>query len=208
MKKLWSMILVAVMTAAGASALTPREAFVNAPRQVITAIDSITRLDMIDYYECGSSVPSRNTFGGDSRVTLMSDDAITVSTSSSSEVTIALLPGARDTMLIVVNTLALPAPDSKVTIYDRDWNPAGRKLQLPDHNDLSLWMGADAKKRRSELENLIPFIPAIYTYKDGVLTVTHTLGRILPADDYKTVKPLLRPSIGYRWNGKKWTAIK
>ncbi len=189
-------------------ALTPREIFVDAPRQVIAAIDSITRLDMLDYYASGSSVASRNAFGGESRVTLLTDDFITVSTSSSSEVTMALLPGRRDTMLLVVNTLALPAPDSRASVYGRDWALCDRKLQLPDHNDLSLWLDRDSGPRRQELENMIPFVPAIYTYKDGILTVTNTLSRLIPADDYRVVKPYIRSSISYRWAGNRWSLIK
>lgn len=208
MKKLLLTMFTAAVAWTGCRALSPREAFVNAPRQVIAAIDSITRLDMLDYYTSGSSVASRNAFGGDSRVTLLSEDAITVSTSTSSEIMMAVLPGKRDTMLLVVNTLALPAPDSKAAIYDSHWNEAGKKLQLPDHNDLSLWLKPESKSNRRELENLIPFVPAIYTYKDGVLTVTNTLGRLIPADDYKKVKTCLKPSVSYRWDGKKWSVLK
>ncbi|MDE5635617.1 MAG: DUF3256 family protein [Muribaculaceae bacterium] len=208
MRKLLLTMFTAAVAGTGACALSPREAFVNAPRRVIAAIDSITRLDMLDYYASGSSVASRNAFGGDSRVTLLSDDAITVSTSTSSEVMMAVLPGQRDSMLLVVNTLALPAPDSKAVVYDRHWGEAGKKLQLPDHNDLSIWLRPESKSNCKELENLIPFIPAIYTYKDGVLTATNTLGRLIPADDYKKIKSCLKPSVSYRWDGKKWAVLK
>lgn len=207
MKKFLFLLVSAVM-AMSASALTARDAFVTAPRDVIAAIDSITRLDMLDYFASGSSVASRNAFGGDAMVKSLSDGSITVGTSVSSEVTIALLPAGRDTMLLVINTLALPVPDSKATVYNRDWTLAAGKVQLSSHNDLDRWLTPEAKQRRAEIENAIPFVSAIYAYGNGELTVTNTLARLLPADDYALVKSYLKPANVYRWTGKKWSEVK
>ena len=208
MKRIMLFITAAVTAVAAGVALTPREAFVNAPRQVITAIDSITRLDMLDYYDSGSEGASRNAFGGEARVKLLNDELITVGTTKSSDVTIALLPAGRDTMLLVVNTLALPAPDSYATVYNRDWQPVAPSRQLPGHNDLNLWIDGSTKAPMQDIENAIPFIPAIYTYSDGTLTVSHSLRRLLNDNDYDLVKPYLRQSVGYRWDGGKWKKLK
>ncbi len=207
MRKLF-LLLVSVVTALSGYGLTPREAFVSAPRNVITAIDSLTRLDMLDYYTSGSTVASRNAFGGDASVKSFTDESITIGTTTSSDVAISLLPAGRDTMLLVINTLALPTPDSYAVVYKSDWTKGAKKLQPVNHNDLSLWVTPESRTRMSEIENLVPFVPAIYNYSDGVLTVTNTLGRLLSADDYKAVKPYLKPAISYRWDGKKWSAVK
>lgn len=206
-KRLFILLSAATLIHAGINALSPRDAFVQAPRQVIASIDSITRLDMLDYFGSGAVSGSRNAFGGEVGVKLLTDNSIVVTTSRSSEVTIATLPVSRDTMLLVINTLALPASDSDAAIYTASWTKADAGKQLPGHNDLSLWLQPDAREKRSELENLLPFIPAIYTYNDGVLTMTHTLSRLLPKEEYSKIKKYLRPSLSYKWNGKKWKRV-
>lgn len=195
---------VFISVAVDAMAMTPREAFITAPREVFVSIDSLTRLDMLDYYESGSAVGSRNLLGGTSQVKFLTDNAITVSTSGSSEVVVSLMTAGSDTTLLAVNTIVLPAANSRATVYDRDWKPLPAKVQLPSHNDLSLWMLPQYKDRVKELENMIPFIPAVYSYNNGVLTMTHTLGKVLSTDDYKRVKTMLKPTISYQWTGKKW----
>ena len=190
--------------------LTPESAFVSAPRSVIVAIDSLTRLDMIDYYNSGSTVASRNSLGGESSVTELSKDAITVATSRSSQVTIALLPsGKRDTVLMVINTLALPVADSFIEMYDRNWNRlSSSKYEIPSHNNLKMWLQPQSKGVTTDIENHVPFISALYTYSDCVLRVTNTLSRLLPREEYDEIKDYLKSEICYRWTGGKWTRVK
>lgn len=190
-------------------AITPREAFITAPDEVIATVDSITRLDMLDYYDSGSSVASRNAFGGNTSVRSLNDASITVAISNVSEVTIVPLDShsRADSAILVINTLALPTPDSYAVTYDRNWHLES-KYSLPDHNNLDLWILPTGSKLRDKIENAIPFIPAIYTFNDGVLTMTQTLSKLIGPDDYNFVKPYLRPSISFRWTGKNWKQIK
>ncbi|MCM1448717.1 MAG: DUF3256 family protein [Clostridiales bacterium] len=200
--------IAAVTLTAAMHAITPRQAFTTAPREVIMTIDSITRLDMLDYYGSSANAASRNAFNSEVSVRFMNDDLITVATSKSSEVTIIPLAAGKDTLLMVINTLALPASDSKATIYNSSWTRSGDARQLPDHNNLSMWLMPQAEEKISEIENLIPFVPATYTYNDGVLTMTNTLGRLIPKDEYSRIKQYIIPSISYRWTGKKWKQEK
>ncbi len=208
LKAIISCIVFIAVSAFSLKAITPREAFINAPNEIIEAIDSLTRLDMLDYFDSGSTIASRNAFGGESTVKSINDTAITVATSKASEVTLVVLPISKtDTMMLVINTLALPAPDSHATVYDKSWQPVG-KASLPEHNNLDLWLLPAAKSNRSVIENAIPFIPAIYNFNDGTLTVTHTLSRLIPKEDLELVSPYLRPSISFAWNGKTWKTVK
>lgn len=203
-------ILLPVLLVAGgisASALTPREAFIKAPADIIETIDSITRLDMLDYYDSGSSVASRNAFGGEASVRSANDVSITVSTSNVAEVTLVPLAAGRDSVLLVINTLALPTPDSYAVTYDHNWH-LDTGMSLPDHNSLDLWILPSGRNVRDKIENAIPFIPAIYTFNDGTLTMTQTLSKLIPADDYTFVKPYLRPAISFKWTGKNWKQVK
>lgn len=207
MKHIIGLLILIAASTVTLPAITPREAFVTAPRDVIVTIDSLTRLDMLDYYDSGSTIASRNKLGGASQVKLVTDDAITISTSGSSEITIRLLPVKGDTLIMVTGTLILPAPDSKLTLYDKGWTALGGKSRIPSHNDLSLWILPQFKSNIKEIEDIVPFVTAVYTYNDGIITMTHTLSKTLPTDNYKRVKPMLSPQISFRWTGTKWERI-
>lgn len=187
---------------------TAKQAFITAPRDLFPTVDSLTRLDMIDYYESGSATPSKNRFGGGSRVVALSQDSITVETSPASTVTLYTLPSKGDTLLLAVSTLKLPASDAMAALYNSKWKPLPAKVTLPSHNQLKLWLLKCTKEQRQLVENLVPFIPASYSLRGNRLTITSTLDRLLPADDYQQVVPFLRSSVSYIWDGKSWKLDK
>lgn len=206
---LYALILTLLCAVAPAMArTTAKQAFVTAPRELFPTIDSLTRLDMIDYYESGSATPSKNRFGGGSRVSALSEDSITVETSPATTVTLYTLPSKGDTLLLAVTTMSLPAPDAMAALYTSKWEPLPPKAALPSHNQLKLWLLKCTKEQRQLVENLVPFIPASYSLRGNRLTITSTLDRLLPADDYQQVVPFLRSSISYSWDGQRWKLDK
>ncbi len=203
---LW-LAAVAPLAAAGQE-LTASGAFADAPRTVFPLLDRNTRLDMIDYFASGATTASRNNLGGESRVEEMSPTHIKVKMTDVSSYTLSLLPAGRDTLIAVVATVLTPAPDGGITFYDRDW----RELTPPRFTAPGLddWLLPSAKKERADLENLIPFVSADYSLNasTSTLVVTNTLEALLTAEDYDKVKAYVRPSLTYRWDGKKMKPLK
>ena len=183
--------------------LTATKAFSDAPATVFPSIDRMTRLDMIDYYNSGSPKPSKNAFKGDCRILSASDSQITVATSKVSEVELSLLTQGRDTLLMVVTTLNTPVPDSSVKFYTARWKEIDKGLfMVPMLDD---WTLPEAKERKKDLENAVPFILAKFTYapETSTFTLTNNLGDFLPENDAKWVSPLMHKQLSYKWNGKK-----
>lgn len=191
-------------------AITPREAFVKAPSQIFTTLDSISRLDMIDYFEAGRGGASRNALGGESRITVLDDLHVGVMTTPSTAVDIYLLPSAgKDTLVAVVSTLKLPALDSSVAVYDSNWNQMSAKKLPATFNTLDLWLKPGLSREDiTKVENTVPFIPAYITVDGNTLTVTNKIDQIVPAEEFKAISGLLVPSIAFAWNGKVWSPVK
>ena len=207
-KFLYIIALVAAMAFNG-RAITPREAFVNAPSKIFSTLDSISRLDMIDYFEAGQGGASRNALGGESRITVLDDSHVGVMTTPSSAIDIYMLPGGKDTLVAVVSTLKLPALDSSLSVYDKNWNEVGTKKLPGSFNNLDLWVRPGVSREDlAKVENLVPFIPAYITLEGNRLNVTHKIDRIVPEEDFKTISALIIPSLTFQWNGKAWNPVK
>ena len=184
--------------------------FVNAPRHIIASLDSLTRVEMLLYHEAGSSTPSKNNLDGSSRIISRTPETITFSTSKASEVTIARIPSSKDSVILCLNTVSTPALDTNATLYTISWQQLPDKAQLPSINNLDLWLTPEGRKHRAEVENAVPFITARCTYEPATHTITavSTIRRLIGRDNYATVDPFLKPSLLFKWNGKKWNLIK
>lgn len=185
--------------------LTASEVFADAPQSVFPLLDHNTRLDMIDYFNNGMNTPSANLLNGKSRVTSLTPMKVGVEMTDASTYEIALLPAKSDTLVAVISTVATPTPDSRLTVYSRDFSEVpGAAFVRPEVKD---WLTPEGKKNSSEVDMLVPFMLVSYSYDPAsqTLTLTNNTGSFLSADVYEIVKPYLMPSLTYRWDGSKFS---
>lgn len=211
MKRLSILFIICCMLAPLASvrALTAREAFISAPRRVIPLIDNNTRLDMLDYFNSGMKTASTNALNGKSSVTALSDDAISIRLTDASTIDIAVLPCGNDTLIAVIKTVATPAPDSKLSVYSKDWKSdlTSRTFAKPALKD---WLTPEGRKNQASVESVIPFLLVGYSYDPAAstLTLTDNTSQFMPADVFATISGYLSPKLVYRWNGQKFQPRK
>ena len=199
-------LLLATALGAGsltAAALTASEAFIAAPRSVITLLDKDERMDMVDYFNAGVARPDSKAADGTSVVAAMTDETITVKMSDASTLEISVLPAAQP-IIMVITTVRTPAPDSSVAFYSADWKPLPAKgiFAMPQLND---WL-AD-KSARDEVTMIAPFMvaSAAYNAATGELVLTNTLSTFLSDAVYKDIAKYMKPSLTYKWNRKSFT---
>lgn len=184
------------------------QAFIEAPREVFPLVNTMTRMDMIDYFESGSQTPSNNVMDGKSRITEMSPSMLKAELSPVSSYTLALLPAGRDTIVAVIQTLSVPFLDSSIQFYTDSWDSLDKKRPFTSPT-LANWLLPTAKGHEKDIENVIDFVPAAYALdSNGRLTLTHSLKEMLVEEDYDKVKEYLRPTLSYQWKGGKMVLIK
>lgn len=202
------MTAAAMLLAASAAAVTATSAFINAPRQVVPMIDSLTRLDMIDYFVSGLETPSTNALGGNSRVTALDDEMVSFITTEASRRDIIMLPSGRDTVIAVITTIMLPTPDSTIDFYTADWRPASGKkyFTVPSVKD---WLTEAGRRNRQPVDDALQFMTASYEYspEEAILTLTNNVGGVLSREDSTAVAPLMKHELRYRWNCKKFSPL-
>lgn len=205
MKRLTIVMALAAIVVWAASGVFARTtaagAFQNAPASVFPMLDRNARLDMIDYFNSGSSTPTRNQLNGKSRITAMDSDAVTIELTDASVYQVVLLPrkAKSDTLFALIRTVKLPAHDSDLRLYNSNWEPVDQSKMFTAPV-LADWLLPKADKELAGVT--VPFMVAEYSYDtlSGVLTVENRLENFLSADDWKKIAPMMRSRIEYVWN--------
>lgn len=200
--------VVAIAVPAMMARLTAADAFTGAPASMFPLLDRNTRLDMVDYFNSGMPTASQNAMDGKSRVTALTADDVKIAMTDASSYQIAILPAASDTIIAVIQTVATPAHDSHISFYNREWQQLKDDCFTPPVMDD--WLTPAGKKNDGEVAAIVPFMLAEYVYDPAsrTLTLTNNLKELLSADMYPLVADYLKPSLVYRWDGKKMSPVK
>ena len=206
-------ILFSIITAAAIAApltgqaVTAADAFVKAPHSVLPLREESTRLDMIDYFNAGSERASRNTLYGNSRITSLTPEHIVLEVTAASTmemVTLPLTSSSADSVIVVIHTVATPVPDSKVTLYNKSWEPiSGGVFTAPG---IDQWLKPDSgRSGRDEVEALLPFMLTSCSYDAATksFVFTNRSAEFLSEEVYEPIKMYLQNKLVYTWDGKR-----
>lgn len=207
--RILTLFLIAAVAHFSMTARTAADLMAKAPRSVIPLLANDTRLDMIDYFNSGMTTPSANIMEGKARVTAMNDRSVTFETTSASSYQIALLPAGNDTIVAVVRTIMTPAPDSDIALYTTSWQPLNTSRYFTEAG-IEQWLTREGMRNRRDIADKIPFMIASFIYdpESATLTATQALEQYLSAEDYTEVKKFVKPSIIYKWTGKRFKPVK
>lgn len=198
------MILAMVMGTACAADI--RALFIAMPDSIMPALTKSERMDFLDYIDSGMKARVRNKLGGESVMTDLSDNSLTVSTSQSGRMQMALFMRRDGSALIcVIKTVTARYEDSRITFYNEDWSSAdGNSLiELPVFDD---YLTRQALKQDSlaELKKQSLLRLQSATAVDGGLEFRYTSLDYV-GEDADRFRPWFKPEpLRYVWNGRKF----
>ena len=198
------MLLAFVLNAAVAADL--RTLFIDMPDSIMPTLTRSDRMDFIDYMDSGMKARVRNKLDGESVMTQLEDNMLTVMTSRSGRMDMVLFKMKKDRNLIcIIRTVTAKYEDSRLYFYTEDWKPvpAEELIELPKFDDyltkeaLNSDSVVDFKKKSMlRLQAVTPL--------DGALEFRYTslddLG--LDADRYRSW--IKQAPLRYEWNGKRF----
>lgn len=208
MKRILLILLTVVATALTISAektvldINPETVFANAPDEIFPTLDGNTRMDMVDYYNCGYNRPSLDLFEDSAIITRKDSLGLEIKIGEKQYYQLSI---PKDDLIVLITTLSIPMQDSEIKFYDNEWQqqPNENFIVLPTLND---WLTDEGVENRIDVENIMPFIAAKYDFKaiDGELTITNSMSQYYDKTTWEQVKKWIRPAIKYKWTGKKF----
>lgn len=203
-----SLIILCAGVLSSVAQFSTTQAFASAPTKAFPLLEKNTRLDMIDYFNSGSSTASTNMLGGSSRITAITPMDMRIAMTESTTYQIAILETSSDSIIALIETIAMPALDSRISFYDRNWNKLdGKQFTAPSLRD---WLNDTGKKEIEMVKTIIPFLIVSYEYDatTKTLTLTNNINDFVSVEHTEQVNSYFIPSLTYRWNGKKFSLVK
>lgn len=198
MRKVLIILCLAVLAIQGLPARTARDFFVAAPDDVLRLLPQSTRLDMLDYFEFGSTRPSLNSYGGEARMTSLADATLSFDTDKDVHMQLALIPTAKsDTLLALITTLRMPTADSDIRFFSTDWQPiAQAPFEMPGYAD---WLSPRGISTREDVQAELPFMPisAGFDPEAKVLRLTNEALDYLDKSRADSISPMIVESKVY-----------
>lgn len=124
---------VAALAALGAAArLTAIDALRSMPFEVSAPVDSPTVDNLIEYTLASLSTHTEpNLLGGTARILNLDSVSASLQTGVGRTLHLYLLPERKDTLLLLIETIDAPQPDSRLHIYSRNWTPRANLWSEP-----------------------------------------------------------------------------
>lgn len=199
-------IILIMLAMSGLSAFSQTKAkdvFAAAPDSIFPLLTTNNRLDCIDLIENNMKATVKNKLEQKAEMTALTDSYLQIKPSERSVVEIKML---NDSVFCLINTCLGPAPDSRISFFNRDWKPYETTFPMPHATDF--WasvpdsLARDASfAQRSQEDLLLIQISADKENTELTLTIqTSELSGKEKEIAQKYVKPLR-----YKWNGKDFT---
>lgn len=196
--RLVSLVLMCLAVCPAVAGRTVRDFFASEPGKVFPLLDESSRLDMMDYFEAGKRVYPRTAMGTTSHIDTLTTSYIKLHTSDVREVALRMFTTKRDTVIAVLETIAIPALDSRLTLYDRNWKPLPDKRQVKTPRIAQFIRPGTPQRIIDELNDAVAFDVVEMRFEGDnfdTLVARHSLRQFLTPQVWKTFAPHLLDSI-------------
>ena len=195
MKK--TLIIICLLTCwLCASAQSLREVWIEMPDSVLPYLSKSQRTELADYVEMKADPAVLNTFGDSVRIERMTKNYLLLRASNVSFLEIKLLD---DNTLALVQTWKAPAAESKLSLFNLQWQPKKMVVECKENFVKPVAM---SDEEFNDLQSLM--VPRLKEYHllvdNNSLSVSWNYP-LLSKKDVKRVADLLKPQI-LSWTGR------
>ena len=210
MMKRFAVIVMLALAVKTAGAVDLRALFIDMPDSVMPALTRSDRMDFLDYMDSGMKARVSNKLGGESEMTMLRENMLTVRTSQSGQLDMALFRKKDgENLICIIRTVTARYPDSHISFYTEEWTPVQLKglIDLPQLDD---FLTKDALKsdsldyfRKQSMLRLQSVTPV-----DGALEFRYTSLDYI-GEDADRYRAWFKPDpVRYIWTGKRFKPAK
>ena len=149
MKKILPILLFCLSVIGPVRAEDLRTLFISMPDSIMPTITKSERMDFLDYMDSGMKARVRNMQGGESEMTLLQDDMLSVKTSGSGRLDMVLFgKKGGGNIICIIKTVTARYDDSRLSFFTENWEPVpvNDLMELPRFDD---YLTKEALKRDS-----------------------------------------------------------
>ena len=207
----FSLLLMALLPLT-VEARTIADLFASEPGRIFPLLTRTMRFDMVDYHNSGQTVTLQNNLAGESGLLELDSTYLKLNASGSKVVEMCMwTDGRKDTVIAVIETVMTPLPDSRLTLWNAQWQPfyTDRLFKMPAIDDFIV--KKMPRELRADLQDamIFPLIRLSFTgEKHDTIEASHGLEQFLASNEYQRFAAYLKPSLKYRFNGLKIKPVK
>ncbi|MBO4723546.1 MAG: DUF3256 family protein [Muribaculaceae bacterium] len=176
--------------------------FVEENGDLFNSITVPTRYELINNFGRADKTELYNDLRTEeTRILALTDEYMKIATSSAQTVELKLLhKSKRDTVIAVIETVAVPYKDSRLTFYDTKWNKldASKFIKMPTFDDFIL--PSMPKDLRNNLVNSMMMTMIELRFEGETLVAQCNANDFFMGDDLKTFQPYLVKKVVYTIN--------
>lgn len=180
--------------------------FVEENGDLFNSITMSTRYELINNYGRSDKTEILNDLRTEeTKIIVLEDEYMKIATSSAQTIELKLLhKSKRDTLIAVIETVATPYKDSRLTFYDTKWQKldASQFIKMPTIDDFIL--PSMPKDMRNDLINSLMMTMIELRFDGETLVAECNLNNFFMGDDFKTFQPYLSKMIVYTINKNKF----
>ena len=195
MKKI--LIIICFLTCwVGVSAQSLREVWIEMPDSILPYLSKSQRTELADYVEMKAEPVVLNVFGDSVRIERMTNNYLLV---KASEVTLLEIKLLDNNTLALVQTWKAPAAESKLSLFDLQWQP---KEAVVEYNENIVKPDTMTDEEFNDLKSLM--YPRLKEYRlspeNNSLSVSWNYP-LLSKKELKRMVDLLKPQV-LNWTGR------
>ena len=195
MKKI--LIIICFLTCwVGVSAQSLREVWIEMPDSILPYLSKSQRTELADYVEMKAEPVVLNVFGDSVRIERMTNNYLLV---KASEVTLLEIKLLDNNTLALVQTWKAPAAESKLSLFDLQWQP---KEAVVEYNENIVKPDTMTDEEFNDLKSLM--YPRLKEYRlspeNSSLSVSWNYP-LLSKKELKRMVALLKPQV-LNWTGR------
>lgn len=183
-----------------------RTLFIDMPDSIVPTLTRSERMDFLDYMDSGMKARVRNKLGGESEMTLLQDNMLSLRTSQSGRMDMALFSKkGGGSIICIINTVTARYDDSRLSFYTERWEPVPVEelIELPQFDD---YLTKEALKSDSldvlKKESILRFQSAAVT--DNGLEFSYTSLEYIGEDADRFRRWFRKDPVRYTWTGKRF----
>ena len=177
--------------------------FITMPDALLPQLDVNARKDLLDLHKAGHAASVKGRMG-DITLERLDEKMLLLSLSEKSTMQVALLPAKPSPVVAVVQTVKMPAADSRIDFYDTRWAACDAAALFTPPRPEDFFAGS--RQEKADAAQSLPLLPVEYRINGDTLYVEQHLRDFLPEDAYKQIIMRLNTApLVYRWNGRRFS---